>query len=88
MPGHPRAGDRYRQEYYPPGQALDEARVVGFRGSVTVPYGTFKRPLITLERSPVERQIEKKYYVRGVGEVKEQVVKGHHEVFRLVGITR
>ena len=88
MPGHPRAGDRYRQEYYPPGQALDEARVVGFRGSVTVPYGSFKRPLVTLERSPVEQQIEKKYYVRGVGEVKEQVVKGHHEVFRLVGVTR
>jgi hypothetical protein len=88
MAGHPRAGDTYRQEYYPPGQALDEARIVGFRGTVTVPYGSFKRPLITLERSPVERQIEKKYYVRGVGEVKEQVVKGHHEVFRLVGLTR
>jgi hypothetical protein len=88
MPGHPRPGDTYRQEYYPPGKALDEARVVGFRGSVTVPYGSFKRPLVTLERSPVERQIEKKYYVRGVGEVKEQVVKGHHEVFRLVSVKR
>ena len=55
---------------------------------MTVPYGSFKRPLVTLERSPVEQQIEKKYYVRGVGEVKEQVVKGHHEVFRLVIVTR
>jgi hypothetical protein len=88
MPGHPRPGDAYRQEYYPPGNALDVARVVGFRGSVTVPYGSFKRPLITLERSPLEPQTEKKYYVRGVGEVKEQVVAGHHEVFRLVGVTR
>jgi hypothetical protein len=88
MPGRPRPGDTYRQEYYPPGEALDEARVVGFRGSVTVPYGTFKRPLITLERSPLEPQTEKKYYVRGVGEVKEQVVKGHHEVFSLVSVTR
>jgi hypothetical protein len=27
------------------------------------------------------------YYVRGVGEVKEQVVKGHHEQFELVTVT-
>jgi hypothetical protein len=87
MPGHPRRGDRYRQEYYPPGQALDEARVVGLRGSVTVPYGSFKKPLVTLERSPLEPQTEKKYYVRGVGEVKETVVKGHHETFSLVSVT-
>jgi hypothetical protein len=26
-------GDRYRQEYYPPGEALDEAHVLGYRGS-------------------------------------------------------
>ena len=88
MPGHPRPGDAYRQEYYPPGKALDLARVVGRRGSVTVPYGSFKKPLVTLERSPLEPQTEKKYYVTGVGEVKEQVVKGHHETFHLVSVTR
>jgi hypothetical protein len=87
MPGHPRAGDRYRQEYYPPGQALDQARVLGTRGSVTVPYGTFKKPLVTSEFSPLEPQTEQKYYVRGVGEVKETVVKGHHETFSLVSVT-
>jgi hypothetical protein len=87
MPARPRAGEAYRQEYYPPGEALDEARVVGIRGSVTVPYGSFKRPLVTLERSPLEPQTEKKYYVRGVGEVKEQVVKGHHEAFSLIRVT-
>jgi hypothetical protein len=52
-----------------------------------VPYGTFERPLVTLERSPLEPQTEKKYYVRGVGEVKEKVVKGHHEQFELVSVT-
>jgi hypothetical protein len=87
MPGHPRAGESYRQEYYPPGEALDEARVVGFQGSVTVPFGTFERTLVTLERSPLEPQTEKKYYAKGVGEVKEQVVKGHHEEFELVSVT-
>jgi hypothetical protein len=37
MPAHPQPGDRYRQEYYPPGEALDEAHVLGERGPVTVP---------------------------------------------------
>jgi len=46
-----------------------------------------ERPLVTLERSPLEPQTEKKYYVPGVGEVKEKVVKGHHEQFQLVRIT-
>jgi hypothetical protein len=87
QPGHPRAGESYRQEYYPPGEALDEARVLGIQGNVTVPFGTFERPLVTLERSPLEPQTEKKYYVKGVGEVKEQVVKGHHEQFELVSVT-
>jgi hypothetical protein len=87
MPANPRPGDAYRQEYYPPGQALDEARVVGDSG-VNVPYGSFKRSLVTLERSPLEPQTEKKYYVAGVGDVKETVVKGHHETFQLVSVTR
>jgi hypothetical protein len=88
MPAHPARGDSYRQEYYPPAQALDQAHVLGFRGPVEVPYGTFKRSLVTSEFSPLEPQTEEKYYVRGVGEVLERVVKGHHEEFRLVSVTR
>jgi hypothetical protein len=87
MPAHPRRGDAYRQEYYPPGEALDQARVAGYHGSVTVPAGSFKRVLVTLERSPLEPQTEEKFYAAGVGEVKERVVKGHHEAFQLVRVT-
>jgi len=87
MPAHPRPGDRYRQEYYPPGEALDQAHVLGRRGPVTVPHGTFERALVTSEYSPLEPQTEEKYYVAGVGEILERVVKGHHEEFRLVRIT-
>ena len=87
MPAHPQSGDRYRQEYYPPGDALDEAHVLGYRGPVTVPDGTFKRALVTSEFSPLEPQTEEKYYVAGVGEILERVVKGHHEEFRLVSVT-
>ena len=88
MPAHPQAGDSYRQEYYPPGEALDEAHVLGYRGHVTVPYGMFKHVLVTSEFSPLEPQTEEKYYVAGVGEILERVVKGHHEEFRLVRVTR
>ena len=87
MPGNPQPGDKYRQEYYPPGQALDEATVLSRNGKVTVPTGSYKHVLVTSEYSPLEPQTEQKYYVAGVGDVKEKVVKGHHEVFRLVRVT-
>jgi len=87
MPAHPRPGDAYRQEYYPPGKALDEARVLSLRGRLTVPDGSFRHLLVTSERSPLEPQTEHKYYAPGVGEIAERVVKGHHEEFRLVRVT-
>ena len=86
MPARPQPGDAYRQEYYPPGQALDQARVLRLGASVTVPYGAFGKVLVTSERSPLEPQTEQKYYAPGVGEVAERVVKGHHEEFRLVSV--
>jgi hypothetical protein len=87
MPAHPRRGQRYRQEFYPPGKALDEARVLRFRRRQTVPFGSFRDVLITAERSPLEPQIERKYYAAGVGEIAERVVKGGHEAFKLVSVT-
>jgi len=87
MRGTPRAGAVYRQEYYRPGGALDQARVLGRSESVHVPAGTFRRPLVTVEWSPVEPQLEKKWYVAGIGEVMEKVVQGGHEQFRLVSLT-
>jgi hypothetical protein len=87
MPADPRPGDAYRQEYYPPGKALDQARVLRRNGTLTVRYGTFKRLLITSEFSPLEPQTERKYYAPGIGEIAERVVKGHHEEFELVSVT-
>jgi len=87
MPADPKPGEAYRQEYYPPGEALDEARVLRLDGKVQSPYGSYSNALVTSERSPLEPQTEQKYYVPGVGEVREAVVKGHHEEFQLVGIT-
>jgi hypothetical protein len=88
MPGNPQPGDTYRQEYYPPGQALDQARVLKLDGAFKVPYGgRHTGLLVTSERSPLEPQTEQKYYSPGLGEVEERVVKGHHEEFHLVNIT-
>jgi hypothetical protein len=87
MPANPQPGDKYRQEYYPPGEALDEATVLSRNGSVTVPTGSYKHLLVTSEYSPLEPQTEQKYYAHGLGEVLEKVVKGHHEEFKLVRVT-
>src|SRR5262249_45943490 len=86
MRGRPRTGAVYRQAHYPPG-ALDQARVLGFLTSMHVSAGTFSKPLATIEWSPVEPQLEKKYYVAGLGEVKEAVIAGGHEHFELVKVT-
>ena len=87
MPARPRPGDAYRQEYYPPGKALDEARVLRRDATSTVPFGSFRHVLVTSEFSPAEPQTEQKLYARGVGEIAEHVVKGGHEAFRLMSVT-
>jgi hypothetical protein len=89
MPGNPQAGQAYRQEYYP-GHALDQARVLGSGGHMKVPYGSYKSTLATVETSPkIDPSVrERKYYVAGVGDVKEQTVSGNHEQIELVSVTR
>jgi len=88
MRGNPRPGAVYRQEYYPPGGALDQAHVLALNARVKVPYGAFKKSLLIVEWSPVEPQFEQKSYVAGVGEVAEDVTQGGHEGFQLVSVTR
>jgi hypothetical protein len=88
MPGTPRRGDAYRQEYYPH-YAMDQARVLGPGGPVSVPYSSFGRSLLTVETAPTldPGVAERKWYVRGVGDVKEHTVSGNHEEIVLVSIT-
>ncbi len=87
MPANPQPNEQYRQEYYPPGKALDEATVLDLDGSIKVPYGSYSGLLVTSEYSPLEPQTEQKYYAPGLGEIAERVVKGHHEEFQLVSVT-
>jgi hypothetical protein len=88
MPGTPRRGDAYRQEYSPH-HAEDQARVLGGGGSLTVPAGSYKTTVLTEETSPrLDPGVaERKYYVAGVGDVKEHAVRGNHEQIELVRVT-
>ena len=89
MPGNPRRGDSYRQEYYP-GHALDQARVLGAGGALKVPSGSYGRTLLTEETAPkIDPGVrERKWYVAGLGDVKEQTISGNHEQIRLVSVKR
>ena len=70
MPAHPTVGKHYRQEFFE-GEAEDEARVVARGLDVTVPYGSFRNCLKTVEWTRLEPGIkEAKLYCPGVGFVK------------------
>jgi hypothetical protein len=88
MEATPRRGDTYRQEYFR-GHAEDQARVLGGGGKLKVPYRTYAKTLTTVERSRLEPGArERKFYAASVGEIKSKVVRGDHEAFSLVSITR
>ena len=85
MPAHPKAGESFSQEFYK-GHAEDHFKVVSLHAAVRVPYSSSKNALQTREWTPLEPgAIDFKYYVRGVGTVKEQAADGS-ELARLVSV--
>jgi hypothetical protein len=88
MPAHPKVGQSFRQEFFK-GHAEDHFRVLSLTASVAVPQTSSKRALLTKEWTPLEPGVvDHKLYVRGVGLVKEQMVKGGDERAVLVDVTR
>jgi hypothetical protein len=88
MPAHPHPGLRYRQEYYE-GHAEDRARIVSRREQAGVPFGHFRRVLMTREDNPLEpRVLEFKFYARGVGPVLAVSVSGGSDREELVRFKR
>ncbi len=86
MPARPRVGDSYRQEYYA-GHAEDHFRILDLDASVTVPYRHFRHAMMTEEWTPLEPGVlDHKYYVRGIGTVKETSVRGPREQLVLVAV--
>jgi hypothetical protein len=88
MTARPAVGQSRRQEYYK-GHAEDHFAVVSLRARVSVPYTSSKRALLTKEWTPLEPgTLDHKYYVRGIGNVKEVTVKGPLERSALVSIQK
>ena len=60
---------------------------MSLRAEVKVPFVSSKRALLTKEWTPLEPDvIDHKYYVRGIGTVREQTVKGGQERMELVSV--
>jgi hypothetical protein len=84
---HPRIGHSAQQEFYK-GQAEDHFQVLSLNARVAVPYVSSRSALLTKEWTPLEPgTIDHKLYVRGIGTVLEQTVKGGTERAALVSVT-
>jgi hypothetical protein len=88
MPAHPRVGYSARQEFYK-GHAEDHFRVLSLSAHVRTPGASSSHALLTKEWTPLEPSVlDHKYYVRGIGTVLEQTVKGGDERNVLVSIKK
>ena len=86
MTARPSVGQTRRQEYYK-GHAEDHFAVVSLRARVSVPYVSSTHAVLTKEWTPLEPgTLDHKYYVRGIGTVKEVTVKGPVERSELVSV--
>ena len=76
LPGDPKPGLRYRQEYLE-GEAEDRAEVIALDARVRVPFGRFEDVLETEDTTPLEPDlVEEKFYAKGVGPVLARTVTG------------
>jgi hypothetical protein len=87
MPAHPAVGDFFKQEDAK-NVAEDCTRIVDLGASVTTPFVSSNNALKTEEFSLLEPGVlDNKYYVKGIGNVKEQTVQGGNDVLNLVSVT-
>jgi hypothetical protein len=89
MPAHPHVGQSFAQEHYA-GHAEDHFKVVSRTATIGVPFGTFhRRALMTEEWTPLEPGVrDAKWYVKGIGQVKEATLEGGDERAELVSFRR
>jgi hypothetical protein len=87
MPATPRVGDPCRQEYYR-GKAEDMAQIVSLSETATVPYGSFSACVKTRDWSALEPDVvENKWFARGIGQVRAEIVQGGTGAEELVRVT-
>ncbi|MEX1238332.1 MAG: hypothetical protein WEB30_01395, partial [Cyclobacteriaceae bacterium] len=84
MLGNPVIGLQYRQEHYI-GEAEDQGKVLSKTEPVTVPAGSFLNCLKIEETNPLDKNfLEYKYYAKGVGLVRVEVIDSPVEIEELV----
>src|SRR3954453_20669391 len=91
MPAHPAVGQSFQQESFK-GQAEDHFRILSLATTINTPAVSSNSAMLTEETTPLEPGVvDHKYYVRGIGTVKEQQVAGAQpgqaEVLHLVSFT-
>ena len=76
LPGEPKKGLSYRQEYYK-GEAEDAAEVLSVDARARVPVGSFEQLLLTKEYTTLEPNVvEHKFYAKRVGPILAVTVSG------------
>ena len=86
MPAHPHVGDGGWQEY-DKGHAQDRYRILSRHHTVRTPAASSRHALLVRETTPLEPGgVDHKVYVRGVGTVREETVRGGDERFELVSV--
>jgi hypothetical protein len=84
LPGNPRVGMAYQQEYYE-GEAEDVGEILSLDAKAQVPFGRFENALMTADSTPLEPKVfELKFYARGVGPVLAVSVSGGSDREELV----
>ena len=88
MPANPRPGRGGRQEFYR-GHAEDQFTTVTLSAHVRTPAASSNHALHTKEFTRLEPGVlDHKYYVRGIGTVLEQTVRGASERNELISVRR
>lgn len=88
MPAHPRVTDAYRQEF-DSGDAEDQGWIVATNAVARLRHRTFHHAVRSFEWSRLEPGvISVKFYVRGIGIVKEQDLSGGSERVELISVHR
>lgn len=88
MPAHPHRGQSGIQEMYE-GEAEDHFRVLDLDAIVETRAAVTSRALLTREWTPLEPGVvDHKYYVKSIGTVLEETVKGGDELNELVAVRR
>lgn len=86
MPAHPRVGFAATQEYFP-GHAQDHFRILSLNAHAVSPAVGTHHALLSKETTPLEPGVvDHKKYVRDIGTVSENTVRGGHETYRLASI--